>query len=139
MNKQDIFESLKRALDSWVRNASAAQLWQVHESGGLGADIDAGEEVVRVRITLGGPLDALSTLGKTDGRLPVTEAFLGASIAAWGAPPAQGSAERAQWFMSSELAQAHARQYLMAELNERRDLLTRCVENWIVRSSVEPQ
>jgi hypothetical protein len=138
MNKQDILESLIRALDSWVRNASAAQLWQVHESGGLGARIDADEEVVKVRIALDGPRDALSTLGKTDGRLPVTEAFLGASAAAWGTPPAQGSVERAQWFMSNALAQAHARQYLMAEVNERHDLLTRCVDDWIARS-VEAQ
>lgn len=134
MNKQDIVESLMRALDSWVRNASAAQLWQVHESGGLGARIDADEEVVRVRIALDGPHDALSSLGKTEGRLPVTEAFLGASMAAWGVLPAQGSDERAQWFMSNALAQAHARQYLMAEVKERRDLLARCVDDWIARS-----
>jgi hypothetical protein len=138
MNKEVVLESLKRALDNWVRNASAAQLWQVLQSGGLGAVLDANEAVARVRVALGGPRDALSNLGKTDGRLPITEAFLGASIAAWGTPPAQGSAERAQWFMTSELAQAHARQYLVAEMNERRDLLTRCVDDWIARS-VEAQ
>lgn len=131
MNKEIILESLTRALESWVRNASAAQLWHVHQSGGLAASIEADEEVVQVRIVLGGARDALSDIGKTDGRLPVTEAFLGSS--AWGAPPAQGSPEREQWFLSSELAQTHARQYLMAEVGERRDLLERCVDDWIAR------
>ncbi|MGJ7569165.1 hypothetical protein ACSFBX_01380 [Variovorax sp. RB2P76] len=131
MNKQTILESLTRALESWVRNASAAQLWQVHRSGGLGAVIEADEEIVKVRIALDGPRDALSALGKTDGRLPVTEAFLGTRNAAWGTPPAQGSREREQWFLSSDLAQTHAWQYLMAEVSERRDLLARCVDDWI--------
>lgn len=137
MNRKIILESLTRALDSWVRNASAAQLWQVHQTGGLGALIDADEEVVQVRIVLGGSRDALSDIGKTDGRLPVTEAFLGS--AAWGAPPAQGSPEREQWFLSSELAQAHARQYLVAEVGERRDLLERCVDEWIARRGAGPE
>ncbi|WP_301506588.1 hypothetical protein [Variovorax sp. CAN15] len=133
MNKKIILESLTRALESWVRNASAAQLWQVHQAGGLGALIQADEEVVQVRIVLGGVRDALSDIGKTDGRLPVTEAFLG--TAAWGAPPAQGSPAREQWFLSSELAQAHARQYVAAEVSERRDLLERCVDDWTARQS----
>jgi len=136
MNRKIILESLTRALDSWVRNASAAQLWQVHQMGGLGALIDADEEVVQVRIVLGGSRDALSDIGKTDGRLPVTEAFLGS--AAWGAPPAQGSPEREQWFLSSELAQTHARQYLVAEVGERRDLLERCVDEWLARRGAAP-
>ncbi|MDP9605652.1 hypothetical protein EJP69_13500 [Variovorax gossypii] len=136
MNRKIILESLTRALDSWVRNASAAQLWQVHQTGGLGALIDADEEVVQVRIVLGGSRDALSDIGKTDGRLPVTEAFLGS--AAWGAPPAQGSPEREQWFLSSELAQTHARQYLVAEVGERRDLLERCVDEWLARRGAAP-
>lgn len=135
MNRKIILESLTRALDSWVRNASAAQLWQVHQTGGLGALIDADEEVVQVRIVLGGSRDALSDIGKTDGRLPVTEAFLGS--AAWGAPPAQGSPEREQWFLSSELAQTHARQYLVAEVGERRDLLERCVDEWLARRGAD--
>ncbi|SEL17792.1 hypothetical protein SAMN05518845_105115 [Variovorax sp. YR750] len=137
MNRKIILESLMRALDSWVRNASAAQLWQVHKTGGLGALIDADEEVVQVRIVLGGSRDALSNIGKTDGRLPVTEAFLGS--AAWGAPPAQGSPEREQWFLSSELAQTHARQYLVAEVGERRDLLERCVDEWIAQRGAGPE
>lgn len=136
MNRKIILESLTRALDSWVRNASAAQLWQVHQMGGLGALIDADEEVVQVRIVLGGSRDALSDIGRTDGRLPVTEAFLGS--AAWGAPPAQGSPEREQWFLSSELAQTHARQYLVAEVGERRDLLERCVDEWLARRGAAP-
>lgn len=136
MNRKIILESLTRALDSWVRNASAAQLWQVHQTGGLGALIDADEEVVQVRIVLGGSRDALSDIGRTDGRLPVTEAFLGS--AAWGAPPAQGSPEREQWFLSSELAQTHARQYLVAEVGERRDLLERCVDEWLARRGAAP-
>jgi len=131
MNKKIILESLTRALESWIRNASAAQLWQVHQAGGLGALIEADDEVVQVRIVLGGARDALSELGKTDGRLPVTEAFLG--TAAWGAPPAQGSPDREQWFLSSELAQAHARQFVTAEMSERQDLLERCVDDWIAR------
>lgn len=131
MNKKIILESLSRALESWVRNASAAQLWQLHQKGGLGALIEADDEVVQVRITLGGSHDALSDIGKTEGRLPVTEAFLGS--AAWDAPPPQGSLAREQWFLSSELAQSHARQYLMAEVGERRDLLERCVDDWIAR------
>lgn len=135
MNRKIILESLTRALDSWVRNASAAQLWQVHQTGGLGALIDADEEVVQVRIVLGGSRDALSDIGRTDGRLPVTEAFLGS--AAWGAPPAQGSPEREQWFLSSELAQTHARQYLVAEVGERRDLLERCVDEWLARRGAD--
>jgi hypothetical protein len=131
MDKLIILESLARALESWVRNASAAQLWQVHQGGGLGARIEADDEVVKVRIELGGVRDALSALGKTDGRLPVTEAFLGSRNEAWGTPPVQGSDARAQWFLSSELAQAHARQYLLAEVGERRDLLVRCVDEWL--------
>lgn len=133
MNKEIILEGMSRALESWVRNASAAQLWQVHQAGGLGATIDADDEVVRVRITLGGPRSALSDIGKTDGRLPVTEAFLGSHNAAWGTAPAQGSLAREQWFLSSELAQEHARQYLMAEVGERRDVLVRFVDGWIAR------
>lgn len=131
MNKEIILESLKRALESWVRNASAAQLWQVHQEGGLGASIEADEDVVQVRIVLGVVSDALSELGRTDGRLPVTEAYLG--TAAWGAPPPQGNPDREQWFLSSELAQTHARQYLAAEVVERGDLLERCVDEWIAR------
>jgi hypothetical protein len=131
MNKEIILESLGRALESWVRNASAAQLWQVHQSGGLGAVIDADDEVVQVRIVLGGPRSALSDIGKTDGRLPVTEAFLGSQSAAWGTPPVQGSLAREQWFLSSELAQEHARQYLVAEVGEQRDALARFVDGWI--------
>ncbi|MFM9921625.1 hypothetical protein VLK31_01425 [Variovorax sp. H27-G14] len=130
MNRQDILESLTRALESWVRNASAEQLWRVHRSGGLGAFIEADEEIVRVRIALDGSHGALSVLGKTEGRLPVTEAFLGMHGVGWGMPPAQGSHERERWFMSSELAQAHARQWLVAEVGQRRDLLTRCVDEW---------
>lgn len=133
MNKLIILESLARALESWVRNASAAQLWQVHRSGGLGASVEADDEVVKVRIDIGGPRDALCELGKTDGRLPVTEAFLGNRDATWDAPPAQGTDARAQWFLSNELAQEHARQYLMAEVGERRDLLARCVDDWTAR------
>ncbi|KQW64483.1 hypothetical protein [Variovorax sp. Root411] len=131
MSKEIILEGLTRALESWARNASATQLWSVHQSGGLGALIEADEEVVQVRIVLGGARDVLSDLGRTDGRLPVTEAFLGAG--AWGAPPAQGGLAREQWFLSSELAQVHARQYLVAEVGERRDLLERCVDAWIAR------
>lgn len=131
MNRKIILESLTRALESWVRNASAMQLWQVHQAGGLGALIEADEEKVQVRIILGGSRDALSDIGKTDGRLPVTEAFLGS--AAWGAPPAREGPAREQWFLSNELAQAHARQYLAAEVGERRDLLERCVDEWIAR------
>lgn len=133
MNQQIILESLTRALENWVRNASAAQLWQVHQSGGLGAFIKVDDEIVKVRIALDGPCDALADLGKTEGRLPVTEAFLGARHNAWGTPPAQGRQERAQWFMSSELAQTHARQYLTAEVSERSELLARCVDDWIAQ------
>lgn len=127
MNKEIILESLTRALESWVRNASAAQLWQVHQAGGLGAAIHAEGDIVHARITLGGPRNMLSDIGKTDGRLPVTEAFLGSRVAAWGTPPQDGPA-REQWFLSSELAQAHARQYLTAEIGEKRDLLASFVD-----------
>ena len=133
MNKKIILESLTRALESWVRNASAQQLWQVHQAGGLGASIHADSEIVQARITLGGPRNALSDIGKTDGRLPVTEAFLGGSMAAWGTPPPQGSPAREQWFLSNELAQEHARQYLMAEIGEKRDLLESFVDGWMTR------
>jgi len=133
MNKEIVLESLTRALESWVRNASAQQLWQVHQAGGLGASIHADSEIVQARITLGGPRNALSDIGKTDGRLPVTEAFLGTSRAAWGAPPPQGSPAREQWFLSNELAQEHARQYLMAEVGEKRDLLESFVDDWMAR------
>ncbi len=118
MNKKIVLESLAKALDSWVRNASAAQLWQVHQSGGLGASIEVDEDILRVRVTLGGPRNALSELGKTDGHLPITKTFLGSSNAAWGTPPLQGSLAREQWFLSSGLAQEHARQYLAAEIGE---------------------
>ena len=134
MNKEIILESLKRALESWVRNASAKQLWQVHQAGGLGASIHAeSDDMVQARITLGGPRNALSDIGKTDGRLPVTEAFLGKSVAAWGTPPPQGSPAREEWFLSNELAQEHARQYLVAEIGEKRDLLASFVDEWMTR------
>ena len=133
MNKEIILKSLTRALESWVRNASAKQLWQVHQAGGLGASIHAEGDVVQARVTLGGPRDALSDIGKTDGRLPVTEAFLGKSVAAWGTPPPQGSPAREAWFLSNELAQEHARQYLVAEIGEQRDLLARFVDEWMAR------
>lgn len=133
MNQEIILESLTRALESWIRHASADQLWQVHQAGGLGASIHMDGDIVRARVTLGEPRNALSDIGKTDGRLPVTEAFLGKSIAAWGTPPSQGSPEREQWFLSNELAQTHARQYLMAEVGEKRDVLARFVEDWIER------
>lgn len=134
MNQEIILESLTRALDSWIRHASAEQLWQVHQAGGLGAAIHAEGDIVQARVTLGGPPNVLSDIGKTDGRLPVTEAFLGKRIAAWGTPPPQGSPEREQWFLSNELAQTHARQYLMAEVGEKRDVLARFVEDWIARN-----
>lgn len=132
MNQQIILESLVRALESWVRNASAAELWRVHREGGLGASIRTeGESVVHVRIALDGPTDALSGIGKTDGRLPMTEAFRGANgEAGWGTPPPQGSAEREQWFLSSDVAQEQARQYLLAEVVARRDALVQRVEAW---------
>lgn len=130
MNKEIVLESLTRALESWVRNASAAQLWQVHQAGGLGASVHAEGDLVQVRIARGGPPSALSDIGKTDGRLPVTEAFRGNSGADWGTPPPQGSPAREQWFLSSEVAQAHARQYLMAEVGEKRDVLARFVDDW---------
>lgn len=133
MNKKIILASLTRALESWVRNASAQQLWQVHQAGGLGASIHADSEIVQARITLGGPRNALSDIGKTDGRLPVTEAFLGRNMAAWGTPPPQGSAAREQWFLSNELAQEHARQYLRAEVGDKRDLLERFVDGWMAQ------
>jgi len=133
MDKKIVLESLTRALESWIRNASAHQLWQVHQAGGLGASIHADSDVVQARITLGGPRDALSDIGKTDGRLPVTEAFLGTSIAAWGTPPPQGSPAREQWFLSNALAQEHARQYLMAEVGDKRGLLERFVDDWMMR------
>ncbi|QSI29612.1 hypothetical protein GNX71_08460 [Variovorax sp. RKNM96] len=134
MNQEIILESLTRALDNWIRHASAEQLWQVHQVGGLGASIHAEGDIVQARVTLGGPRNVLSDIGKTDGRLPVTEAFLGKLIAAWGTPPPQGSPEREQWFLSNELAQTHARQYLMAEVSEKRNVLARFVEDWIARN-----
>ncbi|MET3496192.1 hypothetical protein [Variovorax boronicumulans] len=131
MNKEIILESLARALDSWIRNASAQQLWQVLQAGGLGASIHVEDDIVQARVVLGGPRDALSDIGKTDGRLPVTEAFLGKSVAAWGTPPPQGSSARTQWFLSNELAQEHARQYLVAEVSEEREVLSGFVDDWI--------
>jgi len=133
MDKEIILESLMRALESWIRNASAEQLWQVHQSGGLGAFIHAEGDVVQARVVLGGPRNALSDIGKTDGRLPVTEAFLGKGVAAWGTPPPQGSAAREQWFLSNELAQEHARQYLVAEVNEKREVLASFVDDWMTQ------
>lgn len=135
MNQEIVLESLTRALESWIRNASAAQLWQVHQSGGLGASIHLeGDDVVQARIALDGSRGLLSEFGKTGGRLPVTEAFLGERAAtSWGTPPPQGSTERAQWFLSNELAQEHARQYLMAEVGEKRELLVRFVDDWVAR------
>ncbi|KIQ17798.1 hypothetical protein RT97_29910 [Variovorax paradoxus] len=133
MNKEIILESLTRALESWVRNASAEQLWQVHQAGGLGASVHAESDIVQVRVALGGPRNALFDIGKTDGRLPVTEAFLGKSVATWGTPPPQGSPEREQWFLSNELAQEHARQYLAAEIGEKREVLAHFVDDWITR------
>lgn len=131
MDKKIILEGLTKALESWVRNASASQLWQVHQTGGLGASIDVDEDILRVRVTLGGSRNALSDVGKTDGRLPVTEAFLGSRNAAWGTPPLQGSLAREQWFLSSELAQAHSRQYLAAEIGEQQEALLRFVDEWV--------
>lgn len=133
MNKEIILGSLTRALENWARNAPAEQLWQVHQSGGLGASVHAQSDVVKVRVALGGPRNALSDIGKTDGRLPVTEAFLGKSITTWGTPPPQGSPEREQWFLSNELAQEHARQYLAAEIGEKRHELARFVDDWMTR------
>ena len=53
MNQEIILESLARALESWIRHASADQLWQVHRAGGLGASIHVDADIVRVRVTLG--------------------------------------------------------------------------------------
>ena len=47
---------------------------------------------------------------------------------------AQGSPEREQWFLSNELAQEHARQYLAAEIGEKREVLAHFVDDWITRS-----
>jgi hypothetical protein len=58
--------------------------------------------------------------------------FLGKRVAAWGTPP-QGGPAREQWFLSNELAQEHARQYLMAEIGEKRDLLASFVDEWMTR------
>jgi len=131
MDKEIITKSLKRALESWIRHASAEQLWRVLQAGGLGATIAVEGDAVHVRIELGGPPNPLSALGRTDGRLPVTEAFLGES-AIWGKPPPTGDETREQWFLASELAQGHARQYLLAEVGEKREMLLRFVEGWMV-------
>lgn len=130
MNKEIICESLRRALESWVRHASAEQLWQVHQEGGLGASITVEGDAVHARVELGGPSNPLSDLGRTDGRLPVTEAFLGESTV-WGTPPPQGDPAREQWFLSSELAQEHARRYLLSEVSENRELLSRFAKQWL--------
>jgi len=135
MDKQTIIESLERALESWIRHAVAAQLWQVQQQGGLGASIVADEDLVHIRVELGGPRNPLSELGRTDGRLPVTEAFLGRGLTSWGTPPPQGDDAREAWFLSSELAQEHARQYLLAEVREKRDVLSRFVEGWLTGKS----
>ncbi|MDQ0587005.1 hypothetical protein [Variovorax paradoxus] len=132
-NKQAIIESLARALESWVRHASAAQLWQVQQQGGLGASIEVDGDIVHARVELGGPRNPLSELGRTDGHLPVTEAVLGNGAAAWGAPPPHGDPAREAWFLSNELAQEHARQYLLAEVREKREVLEQFVEAWLDR------
>ncbi|MBT2333874.1 hypothetical protein J7E49_08140 [Variovorax paradoxus] len=133
MDKETIIESVARALESWIRHAGAAQLWRVQQQGSLGASIVVEEDLVHVRVELGGPRNPLSELGRTDGRLPVTEAFLGngAAAASWGAPPPQGDPAREAWFLSSELAQEHARQYLLAEVREKREVLSGFVEGWL--------
>lgn len=133
MNTQIILQSLTRALESWVRNASPAQLWQVHQAGGLSASIRVDGDAVHTGIVLGGARDALCDIGKTAGRLPVTEAFRADGGASWGTPPPQGSAQREQWFLSNEVAHAQARQYLAAEVVEQRDLLARFVADWVSR------
>jgi ABC-type transport system involved in cytochrome bd biosynthesis fused ATPase/permease subunit len=130
MDKEIIIESLKRALESWVRHASAEQLWKVLQSGGLGASIVAEGDAVHARVQLGGVQNPLSELGRTDGRLPVTEAFLG-EAAAWSKPSSPGDQTREQWFLASEIAQEHARQYLLAEIGEKRGLLARFAEEWM--------
>ena len=130
MDQEIITEGLKRALESWVRHASAEQLWRVLQTGGLSPSVAVDGDAVHVRVDLGGPLNPLSELGRTDGRLPITEAFLGES-AIWGKPPPRGDETREQWFLASELAQEHARQYLLAEVGEKRELLSRFVEGWM--------
>ena len=139
MDKQTIVDSLERALESWIRHASAAQLWEVQQHGGLGASLVVAQDLVHARIELGGSRNALSELGRTDGRLPVTEAFLGASAVAWGTPPPQGDPSREAWFLSNPLAQQHARQYLLAEVKERREVLTRFVEEWMAGEPQPPR
>lgn len=132
MDKQIILKLLSNAMESWIRSASAAQLWQVHTAGGLGATIHAEGDALQVRVELGGPRGVMSDIGKTDGRLPVTEAFRGDSDdSAWGAPPPQDSPAREPWFLSNGVAQEHARQFLLAEVKDRRDLLERFVDDWL--------
>ena len=136
MDKQTIIDSLERALESWIRHASAAQLWQVQQHGGLDASLVIEQDLVHARVELGGSRNPLSELGRTDGRMPVTETFLGAAAVSWGALPPQGDPSREAWFLSSQLAQEHARQYLLAEVKEKRETLSRFVEEWLAG---EPQ
>jgi len=102
-DREIVLRSLKAALQNWVRSASPEQLWQVHRAGGLGAEIRVEGEDLRVRAGLGGVRGALSGLGMTNGRLPVTEAFRGGAEPAWGTPPPLAAASasagscRARW------------------------------------------
>jgi hypothetical protein len=135
MNKEIIIKALKAALQNWIRSASPAQLWRVHQVGGLGAVIEVDGDDLRVRIELDGPRSMLSEIGMTGGRLPITEAFRGEDGATWGTPPPLGSGERERWFLASEVAQAHARQYLEAEVVDRQALLAAYASDWLARRS----
>jgi len=134
MDKEIILRALKVAMQNWIRSASPAQLWRVHQVGGLGAIVEVDGEDVRVRIEADGPRSMLSEFGRTGGRLPITEAFRGEGGATWGTPPPLGSAERERWFLQSEVAQAHARQYLEAEVADK-PLLAAYASDWLERRS----
>jgi len=135
MNKEILLKALKAAMQNWIRSASPAQLWRLHQVGGLGAIVQVDGEDVRVRIALDGPRSMLSEIGMTGGRLPITEAFRGAGSPAWGTPPPLGSVERERWFLESEVAQAHARQYLESEVADG-PLLAAYASDWLERRSV---
>ena len=46
MDKEIILKALKAAMQSWIRSASPAQLWRVHQKGGLGAIVEVdGDDV----------------------------------------------------------------------------------------------
>lgn len=127
----NIAAQLARRADEWIRRAEPGELLRVMMAGGLSAVIVVEGRTVRTGIELSERRDKLSSIGMIWADLPPEET-LSIFALVWEAskPPASDVAREA-WFAADANAQAGARRFLRAEVQENIDLFEACVEDWL--------